>query len=295
MTAQERIDRLRERLKEGVLICDGAMGTVLSAGSSVAGTALEILNVDNPDVVKTSHKGYVDAGSDIITTNTFQGTRPALERHGLADRVSELNAAGARVAREAAGEEVFVAGDIGPTGKILEPYGDFPEVEAQAAFAEQAQRLAEAGVDLLIIENFASLEEIRLAVAAAAQTGLPVAASMAFDPSGRTSFGVKPAQAAEELQSAGAEIVGANCGTITPGEMVDIIRSFHEVTDAPLLAQPNAGRPKQTAKGVIYPETPQGMADAAALFRESGARIIGGCCGSTKEHIRAIVARLRSA
>lgn len=292
MSNHGRVEQLKRRLSEGVLVADGAMGTILSAGGHEPGKSLDLLNVEDPDLVRAAQRGYVQAGAELILTNTFQGSRPSLERHNLANRAAELNAAGAALAREVAGADVFVGGDIGPTGKILEPYGDYPTESARAAFAEQAQALAEAGVDCLVLETFSSLDEIRIAVEAAADLGLPVFASMAFDPSGRTAFGVTPQQAAEQLQAAGADVVGANCGTISPEEMIGIIAGFLDVTSLPLIAKPNAGRPQQTASGVIYPEEPESMAEAAGRLRQAGATIIGGCCGSTPDHIRAIAARL---
>jgi 5-methyltetrahydrofolate--homocysteine methyltransferase len=293
MSRQERINNFRQRLRDSFLIKDGAMGTLLSAEGHGAGQPLELLNVEEPQRVRAAHGAYVDAGSDVIETNTFQGSRAALERHGLADRTAELNRAAAALAREVAGEAILVAGSIGPTGRILEPYGDYPESDAREAFAEQAAALAEGSVDLFVVETFSAIEEIRLAMAAAAETGLPLVASMAFDPVGRTAFGVTPQQAAEQLAGAGAVAVGANCGTISPAEMVDIIAKFGDSTSLPLTAQPNAGRPQQTPSGVEFPEEPGAMADAAERFRELGVAIIGGCCGSTPEHIAAIAARLR--
>ncbi len=295
MTPDGRAAELRQRLQGGLLIGDGAMGTTLSAEGHTPGHSLELLNVDQPDAVRAAHKGFLDAGSDLIQTNTFQGSRPALDRHGLGDRTAELNAAGADLARETAGDRAFVAGRIGPTGKILQPYGDFPEDAARAAFEEQAQALADAGVDFLIVETMSAIEEALLAVAAAAATGIPVAASMAFDPNGHTAFGVSPPQAATQLADAGASVVGANCGTISPAEMVDIIAGFRDATSLPLIAQPNAGRPQRAESGTIFPETPEVMAQAAPRLRDLGATLIGGCCGSTPDHIRAIAARLLKA
>jgi 5-methyltetrahydrofolate--homocysteine methyltransferase len=293
MADQKRIQRLLNRLREGFLICDGAMGTTLSASGHAPGRALELLNVEQPDLVRAAHRAYIEAGADIITTNTFQGTRPVLEQHGLGDRTRELNSAGAQLARQVAGDNVFVAGSIGPTGKILEPYGDYPEEAARAAFAEQAKALLEGGVDLFVVETFVAIEEVRAAITAAAATGLPVAASMAFDPSGRTAFGVTPEIAAKEMEAAGTSVVGANCGTISSAEMVDVIAKFRAATSLPLIAQPNAGRPQRTDAGTVYPETPEMLADSAQRFRELGVAIIGACCGSTAKHIQAIVRRLR--
>jgi 5-methyltetrahydrofolate--homocysteine methyltransferase len=293
MADQKRIQRFLNRLREGFLISDGAMGTTLSEGGHEPGRPLELLNVEQPDLVRAAHRAYLEAGADIITTNTFQGTRPVLERHGLGDRTRELNAAGAHLARDVAGDRVFVAGDIGPTGKILEPYGDYPEDAAREAFAEQAEALVEGGADLFIVETFVAIEEVRAAVTAAAATGLPVAACMAFDPSGRTAFGVTPGAAAQAMEAAGASIVGANCGAVSSAEMVDVIAEFRAATSLPLIAQPNAGRPQRTESGTAYPETPEMMADSAERFRGIGVAIIGACCGSTAKHIRAMAERLR--
>ncbi|MFB3880387.1 MAG: homocysteine S-methyltransferase family protein [Armatimonadota bacterium] len=294
MADTARTQRFLQRLREGFLICDGAMGTTLSAGGHEPGRSLELLNVEQPDLVQAAHRAYVAAGAEIIETSTFQGSRPVLEHHGLGERTRELNIAGARLARQAAGDSVFVAGSIGPTGKILEPYGDYSEDAAKAAFAEQAEALAEGGVDLLIIETFTAVEEVRAAVLGAAVTGLPIAASMSFDPSGRTPFGVTPESAAKEMEAAGALVVGANCGTISSAETVEVIEKFRAATSRPLIAQPNAGRPQRTDAGTIYPETPEMMAESAQRFRELGVAIIGACCGSTAAHIRAIASRLRS-
>ncbi len=293
MTIEIRAARLWERLRSGLLICDGAYRTTLSAAGHAGGEALEAYNVDRPEVVRAAHQAFLEAGADILETNTFQGTSLALARHGAGERAAEVNVAGARVAREVAGERAFVAGSIGPTSLLLEPYGDLTEEEARRSFEEQARALAEGGVDLFIIETFTALEEARLAVAAAAATGRPVAASMSFDPNGRTAFGVTPEQAAVGLAEAGAMVVGANCGTVSPREMVDILARFRAVTEGPLMAQPNAGKPEQTESGVRFPESPERVAEVAPEFRALGATIIGGCCGSTAAHIRAVAARLK--
>lgn len=293
MQTEQRGARLRVGLLQGLLIGDGAMGTTLSQEGHTPGRSLEVLNVEQPDRVRAVHRGFLEAGSDVLQSNTFQGSRPALERHGLGERTVELNAAGARLAREVAGERAFAAGSIGPTGRILEPYGDFDPAAARDAFAEQARALAEGGVDLLIVETMSAIEEGVLAVEAAVETGLPVVASMAFDPNGRTAFGVTPERAAAELSAAGAVVVGANCGTVSPAEMVEIIRAFRAMSELPLIAQPNAGRPQRTAQGVVFPEAPEAMAEAALRFRELGATLIGGCCGSTPAHLRAIARALR--
>jgi len=293
MTDTDRARALRERLLRGLIVCDGAMGTTLSAAGHSSGEALETYNADRPEVVRAAHRAYLEAGVDAIETNTFQGSSVSLARHGVGERAEELNLAGARLAREVAGETAFVAGSIGPTGVLLEPYGDLPEEEARASFEQQARALAAGGVDFFVIETFTAVEEAVLATAAAAATGLPVAASMSFDPNGRTVFGVSPQQAAEALAVAGAMVVGANCGTISSAEMVDIIARFREATDLALISQPNAGRPQRTETGVLFPETPELMAESALRVRELGATVIGGCCGTTHLHLKAIAAALK--
>jgi methionine synthase I (cobalamin-dependent) len=295
MTTSARKQELIHKLKNGLLIGDGGLGTTLRGDGIEPGECEELLNVNRPDQVRAAHRGFLEAGSDIITANTFQGNPISLDRKGLSGRTDELNAAGAALALEVAGDRAFVAGSIGPTGMLLKPYGDFEPDEARAAFASHAQALAASGVDFLIVETFGAIEEVVLAVAAAADTGLPVVASLAFGLKGRTPFGVTAEQAAQECGAAGATVVGANCGTISPDEMLPIIAQFRDATSLPLIAQPNAGRPEATDTGAIYPETPEGMADAAERFRELGATIIGGCCGTTPDHIRAIAARLRGA
>jgi 5-methyltetrahydrofolate--homocysteine methyltransferase len=295
MTRDERIAALWARLRTDFLICDGAMGTTLSAAGHGSGESLDLYAVERPDLVRAAHRAYLEAGAEVIETNTFQASSVALAHYGLGARAREINLAAAARAREAAGEGVPVAGCIGPTGGILEPYGDLEPAAAQASFEEQAQALADGGVDFLIVETFTALEEVRLAIAAAAATDLPVAASMAFDPNGHTVFGVTPQQAAAGLAEAGAEVVGANCGTVSPDDMIAILAHFREATDLPLIAQPNAGRPQRTGDVVIFPEPPETFAEAAPRFRALGARIIGGCCGTTPAHIRAVAGRLRTA
>jgi len=289
-----REEKLRHALQHGLLVGDGGMGTRLHGEGVRPDQALELLNVTEPERIRAAHRAFLEAGSDVIQTNTFQGSAVSLAKHGLAERAAELNGAGAALARETAGDRAYVAGSVGPTGKLLVPYGDLGAEEAQAAFSDQVTALADGGADLLILETFFSLEEALCATQAAVATGLPVVVGMAFDPGGHTSFGVSPEQATEALSEAGATLVGANCGTISPAEMVEIIRRFRAATSLPLFAQPNAGRPQQTRTGVIYPEGPESLAEAAAQFRELGATLIGGCDGTTPEHIRAVVQRLRA-
>jgi methionine synthase I (cobalamin-dependent) len=289
-----RQEKLRHALQHRLLVGDGGMGARLHGEGVPADQALELLNVTDPARVRAAHEAFLEAGSDVIQTNTFQGSAASLAKHDLAARAAELNRAGAALARDTAGDRAHVAGSVGPTGQLLAPYGDLSAEDACVAFSEQVTALAEGGADLLLLETFFSLEEALCATQAAVATGLPVVVGMAFDPGGHTSFGVSPEQAAESLPEAGATLVGANCGTISPADMVEIISRFRAATSLPLFAQPNAGRPQQTPSGVVYPEGPESLAEAAARFRELGATLIGGCDGATPAHIRAVVQRLRA-
>ncbi|MGQ9490053.1 MAG: betaine--homocysteine S-methyltransferase [Anaerolineae bacterium] len=292
------MDRLIAFLSEHPFVLgDGAMGTMLQAAGLPAGASPELWNVERPEVVRAIHQGYVDAGAQVITTNTFGGTRYRLGRDNLADRVHELNLAGARLARQvadAAGRPVLVAGDIGPTGEILAPLGTLQPAEAQAAFAEQAAALAEGGVDFILIETMSALEEVEAAVAAARATGLPIAATLTFDTHFRTMMGVKPAQAVKALYNMGVRVIGANCGN-GPAEIERVIGEMVAVKpeDVFLVAQSNAGLPKYDKGKIWYEGTPEVMAEYALKMKALGIRYIGACCGSTPAHIAAMGQALR--
>ena len=288
----QRAKELMNRLRTGFLLCDGGYGAMLRAAGLKPGECEELLNLTAPERVAALHRAFLEAGAQIIETNTFQANRISLGRAGLADRAAEVNAAAAQIARETAATRAFVAGSIGPTGHLLEPLGELSRREAADAFSEQAAALAQSGVDFFIVETFVDLEEIRLAITAARETGLPVAASLAFDPSGRTAFGVSASQAAAALPEFGADIIGANCGTVSPQEMEGILAKMKAGTGLPLLAQPNAGRPQLVGNATVYPETPEAMGEAAARFRQLGVSLIGGCCGCRPEHIQAMAAKL---
>jgi len=262
----------------------------------LAGTNPALANLAHPDEVLKLHRAFVAAGSDVLQTNTFQAHRMALDREGMAGKVRAISEQAVRLARTAAqeaGQEVFVAGDIGPSPVLIEPYGDLPVDKAREGFREQADVLAEAGVDFLILQTFASLDEMRIAIEAARQTGLPVAASMTFQANGRTMFGVTPEQAAVRLAESGADIVGANCG-VGPHELLPVMRAFRAATSLPVLVQPNAGLPQMQDGKPVFPFTPQEMAEYAVQFRDIGVNYIGACCGSTPEHIQAIAQALRA-
>lgn len=289
MTTAEFLDRLAAR----VHLCNGGTGTMLSAAGLPAGSPPETWNVERPTEVEAVHRAYVDAGSDIFHTNTFSGNRVALSRAGLGEQTPTLNRAATEIARRAADGRALIAADIGPTGGVLAPLGELDPEVARTAFEEQVSILAEGGVDLIVCETFMDLAEAQLAVRAAAAAGLPVVASMAFGESGRTMMGVTPEQAAVGLAEAGACVVGANCGSVTPGEMEPIIEAMAAATDRPLIAKPNAGRPRLEGGRTVHDGRPEDLAASVERFVALGARMVGGCCGTNPDFIRAAAEVIR--
>ncbi len=281
--------------ERSVLVADGATGTMLQKTGLPAGTAPERWNLLNPEAVRALHHSYVEAGSDLILTNTFGGTAIRLKRDGLADRVDDINRAAARLAREVAGGTALVVGDVGPTGEMLAPLGTLTYAEAVAAFAEQIGALAEGGVQAILIETLSDLNEARAAVEGARRvTDLPLLVTLSFDTKGRTMMGVKPEQAAEALHALGIDVIGANCGRTLTETLDAVLRMRATVPEALLMAKPNAGLPHTTDGDLIYDVTPAVMADYARRYvDEAAVTIFGGCCGSTPEHIRAIAAALK--
>ncbi|MGQ0849121.1 MAG: betaine--homocysteine S-methyltransferase [Actinomycetota bacterium] len=274
------------------LVADGAMGTTLFSLGLEGGGCPELLNIEQPDLIEKVHRGFVDAGADIILTNTFGGNRRRLALHGLEGRVAELNRAAAAIARRAAEQAerpVAVAGSIGPTGDLLEPLGPLTRTEAVAVFTEQADALAAGGVDVLWIETISSFEELDAAREAAGTTGLPSAATLSFDTAGHTMMGVSPRNLGEWwLSNRDVAAVGANCG-IGPGDAVATVWGISDVApEAITIAKANCGIPLYKSEGLVYPVGPERMTDYVELALRSGARIIGACCGSTPDHIAAI-------
>lgn len=274
------------------LICDGAVGTELLSRTTRADQCLDNLNLTHPDLVREVHLSYIKAGAQIIETNTFGANKIRLAAHGLADSAREINTAGVKIAKEAAGDDVLVAGSIGPVGKLLEPYGTLSLEEVREAFSEQAAALKDSGVDVIFVETMADLQEAGAAVEAAKSTGLPVVAQMSFAQEGRTMMGVDPATAVQTFCELGADVVGANCGTGFY-DMLSVVREIIAATDRPVIAQPNAGFPQMVDGRLVYMSSPAYMADCAKQFAELGVAIIGGCCGTTPDHIRAISEALR--
>ena len=286
------MDRLTELLQSRrVILGDGAMGTMLQLAGLIEG-APERWNVERPDVVSSIHRAYVEAGSDFISTNTFGGTRNRLQLDGLADRVAELNEAGARLAREAAGDRL-VAGSMGPTGELMEPLGLLTPDGARASFAEQARALKAGGVDFALVETMSALEEVQAAVAGARAAGLPVAVTMSFDTNFHTMMGIKPAQAVSTLAGWGVGLIGANCGN-GPAEIERIMTEMSKARPEGvfLMAKSNAGMPRWKDDRITYGGTPEVMADYAQKMLSLGVNVVGGCCGSAPEHVAAMRAAL---
>jgi methionine synthase I (cobalamin-dependent) len=285
---------LQQRLDAGeVLVFDGAIGTMLQRAGLGSGDVAELWNVEYPEVVKNVHRAYRAAGADVFTTNTFQGSSLALAAKGLEDRVHELNLAAARLAREAAGDEVIVAGDMGPSGQFLEPLGSLRYQDAVNAFAEQTAALAEGGVDVLLVQTMSDLGEAKACVEAALGAGLPVLVTMTFDLQGRSMMGVSAEQAASELGAMGVTALGANCGD-GPEVIRAALEQMHAaLPDAPLIARPNAGLPELVNGDPIWSLGPGELAAYVPTFFELGARMIGSCCGSGPEHTRAIAGAVR--
>src|SRR5881397_274368 len=281
-----------ERLAEGPVLCDGAMGTMLYARGVPLDGCFDVLNLNNLRVVQAVHADYIAAGADAIETNTFGANRFKLAVHGVEAQVREINRRGARLARdvrESAGRDVWVLGSIGPLGKYLAPLGTVTADEAREAFREQAEALLEGGVDAFVVETFSDLAEIALAVGAIrAITDLPVIAQMAFTDEGVTFMGRPPAEVARTLRALGAQALGANC-SVGSSVLYDVLERMLPVAGGvPLAIQPNAGLPSRIGERLIYLSSPAYMAEYAGRMIEAGARLVGGCCGTTPAHVAAM-------
>ncbi|MGA8288651.1 MAG: bifunctional homocysteine S-methyltransferase/methylenetetrahydrofolate reductase, partial [Acidobacteriaceae bacterium] len=293
---------LSERFQTRSVLCDGAMGTMLYERGVFIHRCYDELNLSQPDLIRTIHEEYLQAGAEIIETNTFGGNRFRLQRHGLQDKVHDINVAGARIARQAADQirdkqatQAFVGGAVGPIGVQIEPLGKVSFEEARAAFAEQIRALAEGGVDLLVLETMTSLNEVHQAILAAREAApeLPILAMMTIDEEGNTLDGSSPEVAAKKLTEWGADAVGCNCSA-GPATILSAIERMRTATTLPLVAMPNAGMPRAVDGRNIYLCSPEYMASFARKFAQAGVQFVGGCCGTTPSHIRAIRSALRA-
>jgi methionine synthase I (cobalamin-dependent) len=291
-------ERWRALLAEGgPILADGAMGTMLFSSGLQFGDPPEVWNVSQPEVVRRIHRGYLEAGSRIVMTNTFGGNRLRLRLHGLQERVTDLNRTAAILLRaevDAAGGRALVAGDIGPTGEIMAPLGTLSDEEAIDVFAEQAAALIAGGVDVIWIETMSHLSEIRAAIQGVRQVsaGIPIIATMTFDTRGHTMMGVSPEQAVTSLAALGADAIGGNCGN-GPDELLPVIERMRVAApDVTLVAKSNAGMPELVDLRAVYRANPETMAQAGLAFQAAGARIIGACCGSTPAHLKAMAEAL---
>src|SRR5215216_2578525 len=282
-----------DALAARVLVCDGAMGTMLYARGVFVNKSFDALNLANPDLVEQVHREYVRAGADVLETNTFGANRIKLGSFGLADKLTAINTEGVRIARRAAGDRAFVAGAIGPLGIRIEPWGKTGVDEARDHFREQAQALADGGVDLFILETFRDLNEIGAAIdAVRLVSDRPIIAQMTTEEDGNTLDGTPPERFTPELERRGATIIGVNCA-VGPAPMLDTIERMAAVTTRRLSAQPNAGQPRDVEGRNIYLCSPEYMASYARRFIMHNVRMVGGCCGTTPEHIRQMKTAVR--
>lgn len=286
-----------EALEKGILISDGAMGTMLQGKGLTDGGAPELWNVENPSAIEEVLEEYASAGANLITTNTFGGTRGRLQMHGLEERLFELNKAGAEIARKVADRHPgsFVMGDVGPSGELMEPMGTMTLESAKELFAEQIKALVAGGVDAILIETMSDLQEVEAAVKASQEVApnLPIIVTLSFDTNLRTMMGVKPAMAVKTLAAEGVRIIGANCGRGVD-EMRVIAKELVEARSAGtfIITQSNAGLPKLVGGDFIYDGTPEEMAKYAEDMKALGVNVIGSCCGSTPAHTAAMKAAI---
>ena len=286
---------------KGWCVADGATGTNLFGRGLETGYPPELWSVERPDDILWLHNSFIDAGSDLVLTNSFGGTSFRLKLHEAQHRVTELNVAAAKLARRAAdahasasGRRVVVAGSMGPTGELFEPLGALTHSSAVAAFTEQASALADGGVDVLWIETMSSNEEVAAAIEAAKTTGLPICSTMTFDTASRSMMGVTPADFASFAAGQGADFIGANCG-IGPAELMHSVQGIlAHANDIPVVAKGNCGIPAYVDGAIHYHGTPELMAEYALFARDAGAKIIGGCCGTSPAHVAAMVTALNS-
>ncbi|NIR52721.1 bifunctional homocysteine S-methyltransferase/methylenetetrahydrofolate reductase [candidate division KSB1 bacterium] len=282
-----------EELERRVILFDGAMGTMLYDRGIFINQCFENVNLSNPRLVKEIHTGYANAGADVLQTNTFGANQFKLLKHGLRDSLEAINYQGAKLAREVAGDQLYVAGSLGPLGVKIEPWGKLAREEAKEAFKEQAQALLNGGVDLFTLETFSDLGEIEQAIKAVRELcGLPIVAAMTIDESGNSLYGTATETFTYHLDRWGADVVGVNC-SVGPPSMMNALEKMVHATKKPIIIQPNAGNPRVIDQRNIYLASPEYMAEFAMRFIKGGARLVGGCCGTTPEHIKAMEKSVR--
>ena len=283
-----------QALAERTIVFDGAMGTRLYDAGVFLNRCFDELNLSSAGMVEDVHRGYVDVGVDVIETNTFGANRPKLEQHGIADEVGRINEIGAQIARKVAGDSVFVAGAMGPLGLRIEPWGPTSVDEAAAHFAEQARALVAGGVDLLCLETFYDLAEVQAAIdGVRSVTDLPIVAQMTINEDGNSLEGVPPQVFVPALAAQDVVAVGLNC-SVGPAPMLEAVERVAPVTAKPIIVQPNAGRPRIVENRNFYLCSPEYMATFARRMIQAGAKLIGGCCGTTPEHLKAIRRAVRA-
>lgn len=286
------MNKFLQELKEKVLIFDGSKGTMLQKLGLKGGECPELWNIEHPELVKKIYLSYIEAGSDVIQTNTFGANRAILEKFGLQDKVDLINSTSVKLAKEAAGDKVYVAASIGPTGKLLEPSGELTFEEAYDIFKEQVKAVTYAGADIINFETMSDLMEMRAAILAARENSpLPIIASMTFQQNGYTLMGNNPQTCALTCEALGADVIGANCST-GPEGLIKIIKNMHSLSSLTLCVKANAGLPECLGDDIIYSETPDTFKNSASAFVENGVKLIGGCCGTTPEFISAIKGEL---
>jgi len=287
-------EEIKKQLNKRTLLLDGAMGTMLQAYGLQSGECSEEWNISHPEVVQKIHQEYIRAGADVILTNTFGANRIKLRSFSIETNIQKINEIAVTIAKGTIDKErslekrIFIAGSVGPTGKILEPYGDLKISEVYKNYKEQTVILEKAGVDLIILETFFDLEEIKTALKAVKENSdLMVIASMTFDKNLKTIYGVDPERAVIVLESEGADGVGANCG-IGPEVLYKVLEIMKKISKTYLMVEPNAGMPELVKDKVVYPASPKIMADYTEKFLKLGVNLIGGCCGTTPLHIKAM-------
>jgi len=293
-------EEVKEQLNKRPLLLDGAMGTMLQVYGLKSGECSEGWNISHPQVVQKIHQEYMKAGADVILTNTFGANRIKLSSFGRETNIFKINEIAVNIANGVTNKEkslekrIFIAGSVGPTGKILEPYGDLKVSEVYRNYKEQAVILEKAGVDLIILETFYDLEEIKAALKATKEnTNLMVIASMTFDKNLKTIYGVDPERAVIVLENEGADGVGANCGA-GPEVLYKVLERMKKVSKTYLMVEPNAGMPELIKEKVIYPASPKIMAEYTEKFVKLGLNLIGGCCGTTPLHIKAMSDKIKN-